>query len=179
VPPTTASGWPTRSPASVGRLTRGVQRLRIGRRLPGGNGKVTVPLPSGLIVSQVLACWTRRGVARWMGEPAGALPRADEWLPRWGGRLEARRAPGTVSPARAAIRQPRATPWAKAPHERGQNRPCPAMKNLGKDKPIRESGPGTAAQRDNSIPPRTSLLLRRAPDSAAINRRKRQARRSQ
>ena len=61
-------------------------------------------------MSQVLACWTRSGVAPWMRQLPGALPRAGEWLPRWGGRLEARRAPGTVSPERAAIRKPRATP---------------------------------------------------------------------
>jgi hypothetical protein len=95
----------------------------------------TSPAPSfeRLSMSQVLRCWTRSGVARWGRKPPGALPRADEWLPRWGGRPQARRAPGTLSPERAAIHKPRATPWARAPHERGQNRPCPAWQNLGKD----------------------------------------------
>jgi hypothetical protein len=77
------------------------------------------PPPCELSMSQVLRCWTPSGVARWQCEPPGALPRADEGLPRWGGRPAAGRVPTALSPERAAIRKPRATPWARAP----QNRP--------------------------------------------------------
>jgi hypothetical protein len=90
-----------------------------------------------LSMSQVLRCWTRRGVARWRRKQPGAVPRADEALPSWGARPEARRAPTALSPERAAIRQPRAAPWAEGPHEPGRNRRCLARENLGKDELVR------------------------------------------